>query len=161
MTIWNCRTHVRMTSSVERTDLDFKISVALFNSIVQLFHVCLENSQNYCPKVPWTAWCTIALSLLAVVLSIPPNSHEITVLLPNKCRKCQLNWHAKSVHAIILMMFDVINEATDKTIACCFCMMFKWVISWVWYSRFCWLVGDVIYATLHVCAPGPYQLSFS
>ena len=32
MTIWDCQTHVRitsMTSSVERTDLDFKISVAL------------------------------------------------------------------------------------------------------------------------------------
>ena len=32
MTIWDCRTHVCMTSmmsSVERTDLDFKISVAL------------------------------------------------------------------------------------------------------------------------------------
>ena len=32
MTIWDCRTHVHMTSmtsSVERTDLDFKISVAL------------------------------------------------------------------------------------------------------------------------------------
>ena len=32
MTIWDCRTDVRMTSmtsSVERTDLDFKISVAL------------------------------------------------------------------------------------------------------------------------------------
>ena len=32
MTIWDCRTHVRMTSmtsSVEQTDLDFKISVAL------------------------------------------------------------------------------------------------------------------------------------
>ena len=29
MTIWDCRTHVPMTSSVERTDLDFKISVAL------------------------------------------------------------------------------------------------------------------------------------
>ena len=32
MTIWDCRTHVRMTSmtsSVEWTDLDFKISVAL------------------------------------------------------------------------------------------------------------------------------------
>ena len=32
MTIWDCRTRVRMTSmtsSVERTDLDFKISVAL------------------------------------------------------------------------------------------------------------------------------------
>ena len=33
MTIWDCPTHVRMTSmtsSVERTNLDFKISVALF-----------------------------------------------------------------------------------------------------------------------------------
>ena len=33
VTIWDCRTHVpmtSMTSSVERTDLDFKISVALF-----------------------------------------------------------------------------------------------------------------------------------
>ena len=32
VTFWDCRTHVRMTSmtsSVERTDLDFKISVAL------------------------------------------------------------------------------------------------------------------------------------
>ena len=32
MTIWDCQTHVRltsMTSSVEWTDLDFKISVAL------------------------------------------------------------------------------------------------------------------------------------
>ena len=36
MTIWDCRTHVRMTSmtsSVEQTDLDFKISVALFDSV--------------------------------------------------------------------------------------------------------------------------------
>ena len=35
VTIWDCRTHVRMTSmtsSVERTDLDFKISVALMRS---------------------------------------------------------------------------------------------------------------------------------
>ena len=29
VTIWDCRTHVPMTSSVERTDLDFKIFVAL------------------------------------------------------------------------------------------------------------------------------------
>ena len=29
VTFWDCRTHVPMTSSVERTDLDFKISVAL------------------------------------------------------------------------------------------------------------------------------------
>ena len=37
MTIWDCRTHVRMTSMtslVERTDLDFKISVALLDSII-------------------------------------------------------------------------------------------------------------------------------
>ena len=36
MTIYDCRTHVRMTSmtsSIERTDLNFKISVALFMSI--------------------------------------------------------------------------------------------------------------------------------
>ena len=29
VTIWDCRTHVPMMSSAERTDLDFKISVAL------------------------------------------------------------------------------------------------------------------------------------
>ena len=52
MTIWDCRTHVRMTSmtsSVERTDLDFKISVALdqvifndgndYNPLTELFIV--------------------------------------------------------------------------------------------------------------------------
>ena len=39
MTIWDCRTHVRMTSmtsSVERTDLDFKISVAVPLNIYML-----------------------------------------------------------------------------------------------------------------------------
>ena len=39
MTIWDCRTHVRitsMTSSVERTDLDFKISVALSDGPIKL-----------------------------------------------------------------------------------------------------------------------------
>ena len=39
MTIWDCRTHVRMTSmtsSVEWTDLDFKISVALSCIIIYL-----------------------------------------------------------------------------------------------------------------------------
>ena len=38
MTIWDCRTHVRMTSmtsSVERTDLDFKISVALLKPVTE------------------------------------------------------------------------------------------------------------------------------
>ena len=33
VTIWDCRKHFCMTSSVERTDLDFKISVALVSSI--------------------------------------------------------------------------------------------------------------------------------
>ena len=45
MTIWDCRTHVRMTSmtsSVERTDLDFKISVALIQYIytIQMYEKC-------------------------------------------------------------------------------------------------------------------------
>ena len=38
MTIWDCQTHVpmtSMTSSVERTDLDFKISVALDWTMIQ------------------------------------------------------------------------------------------------------------------------------
>ena len=33
VTIWDCLTHVPMTSSVERTDLDFKISVALVYTV--------------------------------------------------------------------------------------------------------------------------------
>ena len=36
LTIWDCRTHVPMTSSVERTDLDFRISVALLFSTTPL-----------------------------------------------------------------------------------------------------------------------------
>ena len=38
VTIWDCRTHVPMTSSVERTDLDFKISVALI--------IIINNNNN-------------------------------------------------------------------------------------------------------------------
>ena len=70
---------------------------------IQLFHACLGNSQNCCPEVPWTARCTFARGRqtegnsasscpryrMAVVLSIPPNSHEITVLLPKKWCKSQ------------------------------------------------------------------------
>ena len=46
MTIWDCRTDVRMTlmtSSVERTDLDFKISVALICTVMILSfgQICL------------------------------------------------------------------------------------------------------------------------
>ena len=33
VTFWDCQTHVPMTSSVERTDLDFKISVALVYTV--------------------------------------------------------------------------------------------------------------------------------
>ena len=42
MTIWECRTHVcmtSMTSSVEWTDLDFKISVALLQSMQNLYEL--------------------------------------------------------------------------------------------------------------------------
>ena len=40
MTIWDCPTHVRvtsMTSSVERNDLDFKISVALIIIYIYIY----------------------------------------------------------------------------------------------------------------------------
>ena len=42
VTFWDCRTHVPMTSSVERADLDFKISVALACIFAQ------SNRQLYC-----------------------------------------------------------------------------------------------------------------
>ena len=57
VTIWNCRTHVTMTSSVERTDLDFKISVALRTTYGEYpQHMFLwRNKQKLslnCPQIP-------------------------------------------------------------------------------------------------------------
>ena len=49
VTIWDCRTHVPMTSTVERTDLDFKISVALVRSNVNIVKVWTP------PKIPVSA----------------------------------------------------------------------------------------------------------
>ena len=52
VTIWDCRTHVRMTSSVERTDLDFKISVALVGILSKILdyryinQVCQKDLEN-------------------------------------------------------------------------------------------------------------------
>ena len=52
MTIWDCRTHVRMksmTSSVEWTDLDFKISVALLQTICRcVFYVGYSSNCDNC-----------------------------------------------------------------------------------------------------------------
>ena len=48
MTFWDCRTHVlmtSMTSSVERTDLDFKISVALIRGDLNLY--LKDNTYRY------------------------------------------------------------------------------------------------------------------
>ena len=56
VTFWDCRTHVlmtSMTSSVERTDLDFKISVALVE--IHCHFICNQNSvTNYLQK-----WITL------------------------------------------------------------------------------------------------------
>ena len=49
VTFWDCRRHVPMTSSVERTDLDFKISVALHPPIV---HMCTK----FQPSRPHSSW---------------------------------------------------------------------------------------------------------
>ena len=48
MTIWDCQTHVRMTSmtsSVKRTDLDFKISVALIQTVQQITQTLIHKNQ--------------------------------------------------------------------------------------------------------------------
>ena len=51
MAVWDCQTHVRMTSSVERTDLDFKISVALISSLANGFHsIYLNIFQRQCSE---------------------------------------------------------------------------------------------------------------
>ena len=49
VTFWDCRTHVPMTSSVERTDLDFKISVALGITIHAISHGGKKNLMVFQP----------------------------------------------------------------------------------------------------------------
>ena len=58
VTIWDCRTHVRMTSmtsSVERTDLDFKFSVALPLSVHYL-----TSSKN--GNAPGSTTCPLVIA---------------------------------------------------------------------------------------------------
>ena len=69
MTIWDCQTHVHitsMTSSVELTDLDFKISVALTVMILSFWtdksgqiQIRLPPQDLHCPSVCifWTYYC--------------------------------------------------------------------------------------------------------
>ena len=48
VTIWDCRIHVcmtSMTSSVERTDLDFKISVALLGTPNKVTKACFSSKE--------------------------------------------------------------------------------------------------------------------
>ena len=120
---------------------------------IQLFHACLGNSQNCYPEVPWTARCTSARGRKqwCIELSTVP-----------------LNWHATSEHItylvtfdVILVMFDVTNQAIGKTISRCFSITFIWVTSQTWCSRFCGPAGDVIWATFHVCVCGVCQLSYN
>ena len=60
---------------------NFVNTVCPLSVIIQLFHVCLGNSQNYRPEVPWTSRCTIIRGRYpfrgAVGLSIPPNGHKM------------------------------------------------------------------------------------
>ena len=68
VTIYDCRTHVRMTSmtsSVERTDLNFKISVALlstFDWIIPLFRLWHWTHKGPCEQNIWsTPWARIMI----------------------------------------------------------------------------------------------------
>ena len=56
VTIWDCRTHVPMTSSVEQTDLDFKISVAL--GITKFSHDVAYIKQGINMEKPSSAGAT-------------------------------------------------------------------------------------------------------
>ena len=70
-------------------------------------------------------------------------------------------WRLTSRDIWRLVTFDVFNQAINRPIACCFCIMFKWVRSWSWYSWFYWPVGDIIFATLCVCDSSECQLSYN
>ena len=127
--------------------------------------------------MPWTARCRgqvcIELSTASrgssfVYSSKQPfffffffsNSHEITVLLPNRCwkRQCRLPRTASLIgtrrrytHLASWRSTSFswrLTSSTKTKLARCFCITFKWVTSWSWYSRFYWPIGDVIYSTL-------------
>ena len=53
---------------------------------------------------------------------------------------------------VILVMFDVIIQAIDKTIARWFSITFMWVTSQMWYSRFYGPAGDVEWRYVYVAA---------
>ena len=71
VTFWDCRTHVPMTSSVERTDLDFKISVALSgtNRLINLVTIFLTTINSFADKVKLPTWqhtCTKGRGIINV-----------------------------------------------------------------------------------------------
>ena len=82
MAIWDCPTHVRMTlmtSSVERTDLDFKISVALLWSINGIqkmpFSILARGNENYRKLI------TILQKIASLnVGAITRNTHTLSVI---------------------------------------------------------------------------------
>ena len=115
-----------------REQLDALFTISRGRKVHRAFHDTEGSSFVYSAKQPWNN-CLITQPMLKI------------------SKKCLLNWHATSVHAtylvtldVILMMFDVINQAIDKTSARCFSIPIKWVTSQTWYSRFYGPAGDVI-----------------
>ena len=80
VTIWDCPTHVRMTSmtsSVERTDLDFKISVALLRTQA----VFMLTAKTLIRLDAWPGWSESLLGAHATLLVLSCRSSFSTVLI--------------------------------------------------------------------------------
>ena len=63
---------------------DFFCLTLFGTNIIQLFHACLVNSQNYAPRCGGQLNALLPKAPRGVVFTILPNRHEITVLLPNQ-----------------------------------------------------------------------------
>ena len=87
VTIWDCRTHVRMTSmtsSVEWTDLDFKISVALGLIKYLLKSRSRSQKQEIGSKCVFVFACLTSLQCLSNWKKKKNNNKKKTLLLPFK-----------------------------------------------------------------------------
>ena len=89
MIIWDCRMHVPMTSSVERTDLDFKISVALMQCICKILLKFVYSFLRYWPKMHF-GYKSRAITLLflneIIPLAIPYHSSLIPMSMQCICK---------------------------------------------------------------------------
>ena len=126
MTIWNCRTHVRitsMTSLVERTDLDFKISVALDcrfplstfllalrEDLVHNLFACFYTIQKVCWRI-----CANFLK-----------SQTLVRVLPRQvCRDSDMSTQCMLLHLTVSFIHSAVRVGYHMCFFVCVCVCVK------------------------------------